>query len=599
MLLAVHQGAVHRCARRSDGTVDLVAPAGAVPSGDFERTEDGTFVQRISASLPEILFDMAVSGIEHTDPLTGRIAPDERTEIHQVRQVVWPAASEADWLRFPLPVPREQDTPEPNTGSIVTDLSVAVVTGAPSGWQRIAIDCDALGDRMSLRSRVTFDDGTVREWSPPALVGHWLHRLRMVSYRPSRGTWFAARYELNRGAPATIEFDDEFPDDATAHGCFSDLRALPRYAEAIPPAMAQAALVAYELAGHADRNNLVLGNENDQTGKPYSLLARLFDGFTSSDRPYVYRPAIATEERDAILSFLDNGKVVLSSTGRSPDLLHQDRESLVPMAFLTDGTWVWPAAVAYYLREHGIAPAPDFVQHIRSCGYRPARSVPRVALDRAAALVMGRPEPEAAAWEDYDRAAEALADMASRLRVSRRYYSSGELKDQAWCMVRDGDRWAAFWYSEAEKRREHEHVFDTVGQAATYIMGQLWQNQPSLRREPDEILEPHEVLDVPIPPSPPLANFEKFRYVTGTDLDVEQFGPPNSNVVYAPGTTVEQIAPVLHGDNSPHRLRLLGEWTLVSCVTKESGATAYILPQATGEYLHWGQIVELSSMDGH
>ncbi|MBE1467160.1 hypothetical protein [Kibdelosporangium phytohabitans] len=601
VLLAVHLGVVHRCARRSDGSVDLIAPAGTVPPGDFERTEDGSFVQRISESLPEGLFTLSVDGIEHPEPLLGYLAPDPATEIRQVQQRVWPGRQESDLLRFPTPVLAEDDVTEPGTGSIVTDLSVSVVAAAPSGWQRISVECRALGDRLELRSRVTLDDDAVHEWSPPALVGHWLHRLRMLAYRPSSGTWFTAKYELKRGAPATIEFDDEFPEDGDAHGCFNDLCALPRHAQAIPAAMAQGALVAYGQAADNDRRSL--GDTPPRRGKPYTLLARLFDGFTSNDRPYVYRPALPASEKDAVLSFLDNGRVVLSSRGYSADLLHPGREALVPMAFLTDGTWVWPAAVAYYLRQHEIAPAPDFVQHIRSRGYRPPASVPRFALDRASAMAMGRPEPEAAVWEDYDRAAYALADMASRFRVSRRRYGIGRVRDQAWCMVREGDRWAAFWYSEAEHRRELEHVFDTVGQAATYIMGQLWQNYPNLQREPDEVLEPYEVLDVPIPPSPPLENFEGFRYVKVTDLDVEQFGPPASNLVYAPGTTADQIVPVLHGDASPRRLRLTGEWTVVSCATKDGetrpgGVRAYILPQATGDYLNWGQIVELSAVDG-
>ncbi|CAM3649703.1 hypothetical protein KIPE111705_18815 [Kibdelosporangium persicum] len=604
VLLAVQQGVVHRCARRSEGTVDLVAPIGTVPSSDFEQTEDGTFVQRISESLPEALFTFAVRGIDHPEPLLGYLAPDPETEIVQVRTTVWPGRRESDTRRFPMPVKHENDAPEPNTNTIATDMSVSVVAGAPNGWQQVDIRCDALGDRMELRCRITLEDGAIHHWSPPAIVGHWFHRLRMVSHRPGKGTWFQAKYELKRGAPAKIDLDYDFPgDNSDQLASYCELRVFPRHAEAIPVKLAQNALLAYEAVSDSARVDLVRGNSDTPAEKPYTLFARLFDGYTNNDRPYAYRPAIASSERDAILSFLESGRVVLSSRGYSPDLLHPERESLVPMAFLTDGKWVWSAAVAYYLRQHGIAPAPDFVEHIRAVDYRHPRSVPRFALDRASALAMGRPETEASSWDDYDRAAYALADMASRFRVSRRYYSTGRLKDQAWCMVREGDHWAAFWYSAEEDRREFEHLFDTVGQAATYLMGQLWQNYPNLQREPGELLEPYEVLDVPIPPSPPLENFERFTYVKVSDFDVEQFGPPVSNLVYAPGTTVEQIVPVLHGETAPRRLRLTGEWTIVSCFTKAGpnrpgGVQAYILPQATEGYLHWGQIVELSAADG-
>jgi hypothetical protein len=42
----------------------------------------------------------------------------------------------------------------------------------------------------------------------------------------------------------------------------------------------------------------------------------------------------------------------------------------VGMSVRTDGDWVWSDGVAYYVREHGIAPDGEFYAHIRKLGYR-------------------------------------------------------------------------------------------------------------------------------------------------------------------------------------------------------------------------------------
>lgn len=50
--------------------------------------------------------------------------------------------------------------------------------------------------------------------------------------------------------------------------------------------------------------------------------------------------------------------------------------------------WVWPGAVAHYLREHDVPPDPDFVPHIRARGFA-VPDVTESAKDRAIATVTG------------------------------------------------------------------------------------------------------------------------------------------------------------------------------------------------------------------
>ncbi len=42
----------------------------------------------------------------------------------------------------------------------------------------------------------------------------------------------------------------------------------------------------------------------------------------------------------------------------------------MPLIYQTDGEWVWSSETSYYLREHDIAPDPDFLNYLRSREYR-------------------------------------------------------------------------------------------------------------------------------------------------------------------------------------------------------------------------------------
>jgi hypothetical protein len=96
---------------------------------------------------------------------------------------------------------------------------------------------------------------------------------------------------------------------------------------------------------------------------------RVHDGLDESGRPVIEREPLAPDERDRVLAYLSAAPVVLAARSYDADLFAPDRPAAVPMNFRTDGTWVWPGAVGYYLREHGIAPDPDLLAHIRDRGF--------------------------------------------------------------------------------------------------------------------------------------------------------------------------------------------------------------------------------------
>jgi hypothetical protein len=128
--------------------------------------------------------------------------------------------------------------------------------------------------------------------------------------------------------------------------------------------------------------------------KPYDATLP-FPGYPNGYPTFVDRPSLPDEERDRVSGYLENAPVVLTRPGSDPDLFDQSGATGIPREYRTDGSWVWPASVAYYLRTHGVAPERGLVEHIRAGDYR----IPDVGQDvrQAAAAAIGSDAAEGTA----------------------------------------------------------------------------------------------------------------------------------------------------------------------------------------------------------
>jgi hypothetical protein len=115
-------------------------------------------------------------------------------------------------------------------------------------------------------------------------------------------------------------------------------------------------------------------------------IAQLFDG-RDAGGDLTFAPGRARIEdpaqRALIAGFLRSGKMIARVTALDADRLDPARQEAVPLSTLTDGVWIWGAALRYYVEVHGIAPEADFVAHMAACGYQadePAESAWREAL---------------------------------------------------------------------------------------------------------------------------------------------------------------------------------------------------------------------------
>lgn len=113
--------------------------------------------------------------------------------------------------------------------------------------------------------------------------------------------------------------------------------------------------------------------------------ATLHDGLDAAGEPVFApdRPRLPFDaESERLVRYLRSGAVVRTTGARLADVVDPRRGHSVPLTFRTDGRWVWPEAVAYYLAEYGLAPHPEFAAYLRGTSGLP-RAADGVVLFRA------------------------------------------------------------------------------------------------------------------------------------------------------------------------------------------------------------------------
>ncbi len=98
-------------------------------------------------------------------------------------------------------------------------------------------------------------------------------------------------------------------------------------------------------------------------------VAEVFDGRGPHGGVLIKRPPVPDVEFDALARYLTSAPVALATTKTAQDEMSPDAGMAVPRAYHTDGYWIWPAAVGYYLHRYRLPPQPDLVAHIRARGY--------------------------------------------------------------------------------------------------------------------------------------------------------------------------------------------------------------------------------------
>ncbi|MEU0462598.1 TNT domain-containing protein [Amycolatopsis sp. NPDC006131] len=538
------------------------------------------------------------SGLVQENPnVLGVTVPADRVEAPFVHADELPGPV---WTAFPAPAAFGEPSAPAVAPDAVAGLTAALRDAMPEGWQEVLLDCQALGRRLEVHVNVTTADGEL-PFLPPADVVEWLRRARVTAYEPGRGAWTTARLRLAVSGEAGVDLGYEEPDwaylrtreDDRFREYYEELRFLPRDRD-VPAWLLEPALDFHRTQvelnrAHPERLRLLEIEGGLKVAEP-------FDATGPDGRPVAYRPALPSAEKAQVLDYLTAGHTFLSSYGTGPDVLDPERPAGVPEAWLTDGVWVWPGSMAYYLEHHDITPPLRFLDHMRGHGHHVPEVVADDVLDRARALVMGTNAQDQAASE----VIEMVLGVVAGLRISRNHYSFHSPIEDGWTMMLDADGWWSV-FCTVDQQRKNEARFPTAMDAAAHMIGCLTLSQERIRRDPDDVLDDYECTIQPLPVDPPLSAYDKKRHVVlnpGRELD--RYGGPDGNTLFDLGTPPNWRAQPEDLDTAPmHRYRVQAAFQALEGEAKpangrDGGGLAYILPQSIDEMLANGWLVEFT-----
>jgi hypothetical protein len=292
--------------------------------------------------------------------------------------------------------PTEQD-------AVLQDIALVLAHNLPPGWQECLVTHHALGAHAETTVRIERLNGPPTDVAGPEVLGELLARLRTGMYRPGVGTWFSAQFRLTHPVDYRIEYDHtgrpdwSVPPPAEAYAAES--RTFPRDPEHVPGWLRGSAgdsedTVEDQPHGHeaGPAASVDAAAASADAAAPRFQMARVFDSLGPGETPQLNRPPVPDDEVEAIADYLTKAPLVLAARSLDNDLLDPARPAKVPLTYLTDGTWIWPGGVGYYLRTHGVPPEPELVEHIRRQGFQPSE-VDDYTRDVAVATIMGQPPP--------------------------------------------------------------------------------------------------------------------------------------------------------------------------------------------------------------
>jgi Tuberculosis necrotizing toxin len=473
--------------------------------------------------------------------------------------------------------PTEQD-------ALVKQIGLAMLRVAPDDWEQLTVDYRSVGRYSEAAGQVVFSDGTSEPWTMPTDLQGLFARLRGGMYREGRGTWFNARYRLDHPSSYNLEYDREEPrwDNPPPPQAYpDDMRLFPRTEDNVPA---------------------WLRRWLSSAPPPRFRVARIFDGPpVDGGRPAVNRPPVDPDDIADLLKYLDNAPVVGPGRGFDIDRFDPDSRPSVPIAFHTDGTWIWPAAVNYYLREHDVPPEPDLVEHVMRAGFRPPLVEDSTRAAAAAFLGQGAgpgpvgpgpagpggpggpggpprvppppppagpaptrampvpPAPQQAPPQvpqqapppaappqaalpssgPPGRTVDALRSRLDELGIPPTAYRIGPPAPRTWSMEQTEDGWRVGWF---DREFVAPAMFEDVADASAFLLGKVLLDADRWQAAPGSP-------GLPVPPAPvppPAENPSDFAL---SKDPVDAFAPPPAQTVVSPPVDLPRREPAKRPDS--------------------------------------------------
>ncbi len=385
--------------------------------------------------------------------------------------------------------PAQPQPSDPDSEALIKKIGMALLQAVPEHWNQLSLEFREVGRYYEVAAELTDADGHVEPWTPPQDIAGQFAALRGAMHDEPGGTWFNARYTIERPARYNLDFDRAEPNwrmPPPMQAYHDELKFFPRADEDVPEWLMRR----------------LSGMTPEPSARQFRI-ARIFDGTGPSGRPMVNRPPIEDDERDSLVAYLSAAHLVLPERGFDTDHLAGDGRAAVPVAFHSDGTWIWPAAVPYYLRTYGLPPEPGLVEQARSADYvapevdettsaaaaanitgPPAPAPAPAAADTSApppeaadtsepapaSAPVARARPSPAPREKTEPAESALRDRFAALGLPAARYRIGEPAPHTWCMQQVGEGWQVGWFEYTFTNPTffaHEH------DAAAFLLGKV------------------------------------------------------------------------------------------------------------------------------
>ena len=77
------------------------------------------------------------------------------------------------------------------------------------------------------------------------------------------------------------------------------------------------------------------------------------------------------KEKALICSYLQRGEVLVACCGFSNDIVNPEKGVAGVPSILTDGTFVWPGDLAYYVNHYNLSLPSAFIQHMMQNNWTP------------------------------------------------------------------------------------------------------------------------------------------------------------------------------------------------------------------------------------
>ena len=115
--------------------------------------------------------------------------------------------------------------------------------------------------------------------------------------------------------------------------------------------------------------------------KAFGFFEDLPHGLKGSGKLVAHRrDVVPCEARPCVASYLRNAYTVAATSAMADDGLNPERTRISPINLKTDGEFVWPEDLAYYVETYGLELPLDLLERTRSC------TPPDLTPDRVAAV---------------------------------------------------------------------------------------------------------------------------------------------------------------------------------------------------------------------